>query len=99
MTHHFIEIDGTCGRMELVCTAPAGAACRMVWDCDCDEWHSETCDSEARKLVDMGECNHALFINNDDIQWLGTGAVSIPVATSWGGEGYVWSFEVTGDDQ
>ena len=62
---HYLELEGDDGiRATLVCKSRPGAECRMVHDCQCEEYCA--CEPPSR-MVDSGECNHANWINGNPV--------------------------------
>jgi hypothetical protein len=83
---HFLQIERDM-RPIVVCTALAGAPCRMVCatceeSCSCGEPH-----------VDMGECNWSLWLNeSDNLIEDGSGVALLPIDVKWEGDYYSWAF-------
>ena len=90
---HYLELEGDDGiRATLVCKSRPGAECRMVHDCQCEEYCA--CEPPSR-MVDSGECNVANWINGGyDAQCeskAGT-RILVPVDTAWEDDHFVWEF-------
>jgi hypothetical protein len=90
---HYLELEGDDGiRATLVCKSRPGAECRMVHDCACEEYCA--CEPPSR-MVDIGECNHANWINADvyatDQGKAGT-RILVPVDTAWNDDRFEWEF-------
>ena len=90
---HYLELEGDDGiRATLVCKSRPGAACRMVHDCQCEEYCA--CEPPSR-MVDSGECNVANWINGDfDAAQEGANGtrILVPVDTAWNDDHFEWSF-------
>jgi len=90
---HYLELEGDDGiRATLICKSRPGAECRMVHDCQCEEYCA--CEPPSR-MVDSGECNVANWINGDfDAAQEGAYGtrILVPVDTSWDDDHYEWTF-------
>jgi hypothetical protein len=89
---HYLELEGDDGiRATLVCKSRPGAACRMVHDCQCEEYCA--CEPPSR-MVDSGECNVANWINGDDATNEGSWStrILVPVDAAWDDDHFEWTF-------
>ena len=89
---HYLELEGDDGiRATLVCKSRPGAECRMVHDCQCEEYCA--CEPPSR-MVDSGECNVANWINADGAHYEGASQtrILVPVDTVWNDDHFEWTF-------
>ena len=86
---HFLQIEGD-QQPIVICTAPAGAPCHKV--CDRDTC-VESCGCDKPSLIDTGECQQIVWLNNgDDLMEVGDGVALLPIDLEWEGDYYSWSF-------
>lgn len=98
--YHFIELDLADGiSAEFKCTAPEGAECRKIPQCfrddtcnGADGYHNEDCPGIDGNpvIVEVNYCNVSEWINNSDVNWTGSGTVTLPVTTEWDGDDWIW---------
>lgn len=83
----------------LACHAPEGADCRLACpleDCAETEYPHEGPEGDEHELVDRGECNATLWLDNsDDVTEAHTGEPEplvdgMAIKVDWDGDGYVW---------
>lgn len=87
-----IEGDWITGK--LTCSAPVGSDCRIVCDHGCESW---PCGDDGHALIDNGECNAALWINQDALETAhgGDGPETLrdgPVDVWWTGTTWQWAY-------
>lgn len=97
--HHFVELEGDAGSIaaHFVCTAPAGADCRVIPDCECFEWHEPACVErypQGPPMKPVDSCNHKDFIDAEGAEWCASGGkVTVPVTTFWDENAYAFDFD------